>query len=406
MSQSECEPNDDIYTQENKIFINTESANNYVCIIGVDNKGNESDKECVVYKLDKTQPTIEGIEDITINRNENINLSENVIYNDALSGIEGNLIINPSTIDTSVTGTKQVTYKVVDKAGNERKIIRNIIIDAEAPSIVYSLVDSSAINSNGWAKNNFYVKATITDNSGSGIKSAKSCVSNSSSECTPTASFTGTTKKFYIEVEGSNRACIEVTDNNNKTSKICSDTYKLDKTAPTAGTANFTGTLGSNNWYTTDVTVNVVNGTDSLSGHSNTSSNITSITSNTTNTVVTITTTDLAGNSATRNYIVKVDKTQPSLISLPMCAGTMTFITNNNIYSMSYFFDILTDYDYNASGGVTVCKTDDIIVDDVNSIVGGSYTLKCTMQTGAGRTSTASLEVRGFDPGDERPACP
>ena len=58
MSSSVCEPDETIYSVENKILINTESETNYVCIIGLDNRGNESEKNCVSYKLDKTNPDI------------------------------------------------------------------------------------------------------------------------------------------------------------------------------------------------------------------------------------------------------------------------------------------------------------------------------------------------------------
>ena len=310
ISDTECTPDSTIYTNNN-ILVNIESASNYVCVIGVDNQGNESEKDCQIYKLDKTLPTINGVGDIIVNINETVDLSSGVTYSDILSQIDGTLSIIPSTVDTSVTGVKEVTYSIKDKAGNVKEVVRNIIVDADAPTIVFNLVDSSAINSNSWAKNDFYIRATITDNSGSGIQSGSSCTTNSSSECDPIVSFTGTTKDFLITTEGSNRACVEVTDNNNKTTKVCSDTYNLDKTAPTAGTANFIGTLGSNNWYTTNVTVNVVNGSDSLSGHLSTTSNISSIINDTNNQIITITTTDKAGNSATRNYTIKVDKTIP-----------------------------------------------------------------------------------------------
>ena len=311
MGQTECEPDDTIYTNES-ILISTESASNYVCVIGVDKRGNESDKNCEVYKLDKTLPTIDGVGDITVNINEQVDLTNGVTYNDGLSGIDGELSINPTTVDTSTIGAKQVTYKVQDIAGNVREVVRNIIVDADAPTIVFNLVDSSAINSNGWAKSDFYIRATITDNSGTGIASGSSCTTNSSSECTPVASFTGTTKDFLISTEGSNRACVQVTDNNNKTTKVCSNIYKLDKTAPIAGTATFSGTVGSNNWYTSNVTVNVVDGSDALSGHASTTSNISNITSNVSRQTVTITTTDLAGNTATRSYTIKVDKAVPN----------------------------------------------------------------------------------------------
>lgn len=315
MGQSECDPDETIYNLDNKVYINTESSSNYVCVIGIDNNGNESEKLCLNYKIDKTLPNIEGIVDKVVNKGEEVDLKEGITYSDPLSGIDGELVIEPDFIDTSIVGTKTVIYKVNDKAGNTREIVRNIIVDAEAPTITYNLVDNSSINQNGWAKNNFFVRANIIDNSGSGIKSAKSCVSNSNNECEPIADISGLTKDFYIEVEGNNRLCIEVTDNNNKTSKICSDTYKLDKTAPVAGTATFTGTLGSNGWYVSDVKVNILNGSDNLSGHLSTTSNISTVTTDTSGTTVTITTTDLAGNSSSRNYVVKVDKTKPTLVN-------------------------------------------------------------------------------------------
>ncbi len=378
IGNSECEPNDIIETGNNTKFITIEGIN-YICAIASNSLGS-SEKKCEVIKLDKTIPNIEGIGDKVVQKNEVVNLKENVTANDSLSGIDGEIIIEPSSIDTSITGTKKVTYKVKDKAGNEREVIRNIIIDAESPTIVYNLVNPSSINSNGWAKENFYVRATITDNSGSGIKVAKSCTSNSSSECIPTADISGTTKDFYIEVEGSNRLCIEVTDNNNKTTKICSDTYKLDKTAPVAGTANLVGTLGSNAWYTSDVTVNVVNGSDSLSGHLSTTSNTSKITTNSTGTTVIITTTDLAGNSATRSYTIKLDKNSPTLTDK---GGSVT-IYQGDSYIVSNYFNV----GYSISGGSISCNPA-----NTNSLGVGTQTVSCTATGGNGKSVTASKRI-------------
>ncbi len=378
ISSSECEPNEIVETGNNTKFITTEGTS-YLCALTSNSLGN-SNTLCQSFNLDKTLPTINNVGDLTVNRNEQVNLSSGVTYNDSLSGIDGTVTITPTTIDTSVTGTKQVTYKVQDMAGNVREVIRNIIVDADAPTIVFSFVDSSAINSNGWAKSNFYIRATITDNSGSGIASSNSCTTNSSSECEPTASFTGTTKDFYIESEGSNRACIQVTDNNNKTTKVCSNTYNLDKTNPTAGTATFTGTLGSNSWYTTNITVNVANGSDNLSGHSNTSSNISSITSNTTETIVTITTTDLAGNSASRNYTIKVDKDSPTLTA----KDCVVEITEGDSNVVSNYFTA----SYSISGGSMSCTPT-----NTSSLTAGSQTLRCTATGGNGLTTTATKQI-------------
>ena len=184
-------------------------------------------------------PTIEGVEDIIVQKNSTVDLKEGIKYDDVISGVD-TLTYQPNVLDTSTVGTKQVIYTVQDLAGNIRSVTRNIIVDADAPNITFNLVDSNVLNANGWANKDFYIRAIITDNSGSGIKSASSCTTNNSSECDPIASFIGTTKDFLISVEGNNRACIEVTDNNGKTTKLCSDIYKLDKTAPVVNSVNLT----------------------------------------------------------------------------------------------------------------------------------------------------------------------
>src|SRR5574344_191803 len=127
---------------------------------------------------------------------------------------------------------------------------------------------------------------------------------------------------------------ISTENNNNKETTLCSDAYKLDKEAPTAGTADFIGTMGSNDWYTSNVTVNIHNGSDSFSGHNTTTSNIASITDNTNGTTVTITTTDLAGNTNSRDYVIKVDKNSPTITANNANVEVIQR-SNNNI--ISYF---------------------------------------------------------------------
>ena len=254
---------------------------------------------------------------------------------------------------------------------------------ADPPTITFALVDNSVINSNGWAKENFYVEATIVDNSGKGIASASSCATTSST-CTPNASFTGNTKNFYITTEGSNVACVTATSNNGKSTTVCSDPYKLDKTAPTAGTATFTGTLGSNDWYTTNVTVNVRNGSDSLSGHSTTVSNVSSITSNTTGTTVRITTTDLAGNSSTRDYTIKVDKNSPTFTSGPAVDTVEVYLNDSNV--ISNWFGV----SYSTSGGSVSCTPGNTNYFDLL----GTYTATCTATGGNGKTASVTQSVK------------
>ena len=58
-----------------------------------------TEKKCVTIKLDKTAPNIEGIEDLIVDLNDNVDLTVDVDYDDALSGIDGTLIVTPTSID-------------------------------------------------------------------------------------------------------------------------------------------------------------------------------------------------------------------------------------------------------------------------------------------------------------------
>ena len=389
IDSEECEPNKVVngnYTQ----FISTEGTN-YLCAIASNTLGT-TDKKCTTIRLDKTAPNIEGVGDLIVNKDVTVDLKSGVTYNDALSGLDGGLTITPSSVDTTSVGTKQVVYSIKDFAGNVREVVRNIIVDADAPNIVFSLTDNSVINGNGWANKDFYVRATITDNSGTGIKSASSCVSNTSGECTPTATFTGTTKNFLISTEGNNRVCVQVTDNNNKTTKVCSDTYNLDKTAPVAGTATFSGTLGNNGWYRSNVTVNKVNGTDGLSGHASTTSSISSITSNTSGRVITITTTDLAGNTSSRDYTVKIDKTAPTF-SLTTDTSTWNQL-GIAVNSPSDVGSGIDHYEYYIKYSTEADSAYELIYNGVNTsyttsdVTGATYTVKVVAYDKAGNSYT------------------
>ena len=163
--------------------------------------------------------------------------------------------------------------------------------------------NQNLINSNGWAKENMSV--TLTGNG-----QIKYCISNS--ECTPNLDVTVGNNTKFITSEGNNYLCAISSNSLGTTEKKCL-TVKLDKTAPTAGTITFIGELGNDNWYTSDVTMNIVDGTDSLSGHDKTVSSMTNISNNTTGTNVVVTTTDLAGNISTNTYTVKIDKNSPTL---------------------------------------------------------------------------------------------
>ena len=114
---------------------------------------------------------------------------------------------------------------------------------------------------------------------------------------------------------------------------------KVDKTKPTVGGLVIHGTKGNGDWYKSDLTFSVTNGSDNTSGHLNTSSNLTSLTTDTKGTTVTITTKDMAGNTSTKNYTVKMDKTAPKIEMVNPTNGNWT---NKNIQITSNFSDSIS----------------------------------------------------------------
>ena len=234
-------------------------------------------------------------------------------------------------------------------------------------NIIYN---EGLINSNGWAKENIAVTL-------SGNGEIKYCLADS--ECEPNEIVeTGNNTKF-ITSEGTNYICALTTNSLGSSDALC-QSFKLDKTIPTAGTATFSGTLGSNSWYTSNVTVRVSNGSDSLSGHNNTTSSISSITSNTTGRTVTITTTDKAGNTATRTYTIKVDKNAPTLAAK---SGTVEIKKGASNVVANYF-----TVSYSTSGGSISCTPT-----NTSSLAVGSRTLSCTATGGNGKTTTATKSI-------------
>lgn len=158
---------------------------------------------------------------------------------------------------------------------------------------------------------------------------------------------------------------------------------KVDKTPPVAGSATFTGTL-VNGWYTTDVKVNVNDGSDTTSGHNSTVSNITSITSNTTGTNVIITSTDNAGNKSTRTYTLKVDKDSPVLTAKASSVSEVERATDKNKSTLLYFNTPV----YSISGGSVSCS-----ISDIKGLSIGTYTITCKATGGNGKTTTASTNL-------------
>ena len=173
------------------------------------------------------------------------------------------------------------------------------------------------------------------------------------------------------------------TSTNNETGAVTVTKHivKVDKTAPTVGELVITGTLGSNSWYTSNVTFSVKNGSDALSGHSSTASSISSITTNTKGTNVVVTTKDKAGNSATKTYTIKVDKTKPTITA----KGTSFEIEKGTNKNSSTYFNTPK---FGISGGSMNCSPA-----TTGSLSSGTHTLTCTATGGNGNQAKATVSL-------------
>ena len=185
-------------------------------------------------------------------------------------------------------------------------------IDIVNPSATI-IVSGNPFNGNGWANANFNLDIATSD-TGSGISYFKYC-STTSATCVPTTIVNNISGSVIINTESTtNKACVQSFDNvGNSSSVVCSSNYKLDKTPPVAGNINVSGTLGTNGWYTANVTISKTDGSDTLSGHASSVLSHTSIISETSGTTVALTTTDNAGNTSIKNQIIKIDKTNPGI---------------------------------------------------------------------------------------------
>jgi len=107
--------------QDSNEFIFTENGKFNIVVMDMD--GNKSESfSYVVDTIDNTPPVITVKLPKEILLNEKINLKNYVVVSDDLSGLDGDVIINPSVLDTSVVGKKNITYMAKDKVGNVNSI--------------------------------------------------------------------------------------------------------------------------------------------------------------------------------------------------------------------------------------------------------------------------------------------
>jgi len=204
--------------------------------------------------------------------------------------------------------------------------------DTIKPTISYEAVGTKG--NDDWYISGTYVKINVHD-VGSGIKSYKWC---EGIDCEPTNEET-TSKSLYYETSKSVVICAIATDNAGNESETCSETYNIDVDAPTAGTILVNGSEPTTNWYSEDLEITVVDGSDLQSGHLKTEVDVKEITESTSGTKVTVTTYDVAGNTSTREYELKLDKGIPTVTITKEDNSTKltaTVETNNILSNYTY----------------------------------------------------------------------
>ena len=338
--------------------ITKDTTGTKVVVTTKDKAGNTATKEYTV-KVDKTAPipgtlTISGtkglgdwyLSDVTLTVNNG---------SDATSGHA-----KTTSTHTSVSGNTSgtvVTVTTTDKAGNTATRKYTIKINKDAPTAGKLVVDGT-LGENGWYVSD--VKLSVNDVAG----------------VTSTLNIT----KITSDTAGTE---VTMTSKNNTTGavNVTKHTIKVDKTKPTVGELVISGTKGNNGWYKSNVTFSVKNGSDALSGHSSTASSISSITTNTKGTNVVVTTKDKAGNSATKTYTIKVDKTKPTITA----KGTSFEIEKGTNKNSSTYFNTPK---FGISGGSMNCSPA-----TTGSLSSGTHTLTCTATGGNGNQAKATVSL-------------
>ena len=348
-------------TTSNITSITSDTKGTKVVVTTIDNAGNRATKEYTI-KVDKTAP-IPGTIKIngTLGENDWYRSDVTITVNNGSDAISGHksTTINPNitSITSNTNGTK-VVVTTIDNAGNKATREYTIKVNKDKPTGGTLVVDGT-LGNNGWYVSN--VKLSVIDVEG----------------VTSTLNITEITN----DTKGTE---VIMTSKNNSTGAITTKTYtiKVDKTAPIVGEATFSGTKGSNDWYTTDVVIGVKDGSDALSGHEITTSNIGSIVNNTTKTSVIITTIDKAGNQTTKEYSIKVDKNTPTLTAKGSSYSIIKGV--NNTVSTTYF----NTPTYSVSGGSMSCNPT-----TTGSLAIGTYTLTCTATGGNGLKTQATTKL-------------
>ncbi len=228
--------------------------------------------------------------------------------------------------------------------------------DETAPVIDHVLNPASPNGDNGWYTSNVSLTWTVTEDESPESLEKTGCVDQSI-----TTDQRATTYSCSASSDGGSAGPVDVT-------------VKRDATAPTVGAAQFTGTAGTNGWYTSNVTV-TWSCDDATSGADAGSQGVT--TEGTT--TVTPSCTDAAGNEATGTAVsVKIDKTAPTNLQFSGLAG-----------APFYFGYVPAATSFTCSAEDALSGFDTCDVTGYSSAV-GTHTLTATATDNAGNEATTT----------------
>jgi hypothetical protein len=208
----------------------------------------------------------------------------------SVNGTQFHSFSSPVSVPVTSEGINTIDFFAVDNAGNtEASQSLTIKLDKTAP--VFTDVSRTPPNPNGWNNTDVVASFTATD-ALSGFDSG----ANTTGTFTFTAEGAGQTHTFTISDQAGNETSATVSDVN------------IDKTAPIIEAVP-NPAPNANGWNNTDVTVSF-NASDALSGVFSSSSPVT-LTSEGAGQLVNGTAMDRAGNTASVNISINIDKTAP-----------------------------------------------------------------------------------------------
>lgn len=183
--------------------------------------------------------------------------THDVAFSVASTALPGTYAITPI-----MTGGVSGTY---DNSG----AAFNLIVSAPTPSdavppITTASVTSGTPGNNGWYTTDVTVSLSAADDTGgSGVKEIIYSLSGATTLGSTTVA--GTSTLVNLGNEGTTTITFQARDNAGNLETAQTLDVKIDKTAPSASLAVFAGTAGTNDWYTTDLTIRT-SGSDATSG--------------------------------------------------------------------------------------------------------------------------------------------